>query len=181
MKKSKKQKGGKNILVEAVMAKGFTARKSAEAVNALLERMRFGLWCGDEVPIPGGTIQTQIRQGKPRLELQPFENVNTGKHMSKFIRYPGRHRVIKFRPDESLDLTPPPPPEPPEVTEARQLATEILNLKKPADNALLSALQDAVDLRPNKPGALLRRLRAVKVRYGHLANVRSLAEQLYAH
>src|SRR5438132_11163958 len=144
------------------MAQGFTARKAQEAVNAVVERMKFALWCGEPVAIPGGTIQAKIRQGKPRREWQEFRNIRTQKIEHRFVHYPGRRRTVKFTPDLALDLTPPPlppvppVPETPEQVEVRQLASALLG--KPADQAILAKLQGAVEAHPYKPGALLRRL-----------------------
>jgi nucleoid DNA-binding protein len=178
-----KKKTAKSLLVEEVMAKGFTSRKATKAVNAVFDRMKFALQCGDEVPIPGGTVQAQIRNGKPRRKFQRFQNVNTGKRAYKLIKYPGRHRVVKFTPDESLDLTPlpvPPPPETPEQIEARQLATELLALKRPADNALMAKLQQAFEVHPTYHGSVLLRLREIKARGWQSLDVHSLAAHVAA-
>jgi nucleoid DNA-binding protein len=181
----KQKKRGKSVIIKDLMDKGLTARKATKAVDAVFNRIKFALWCGDEVPIPGGTIQATIRQGRPRQEwLHRFQNVQTGKAMSKTVKYPGRRRVVKFKPDESLDLTPPPlppPPETPEQIEARQLATELLALKEHADKALMAILQQAVEVHPHKPGALLRRLREFKSRGWQFHNdIYSLAAQVTA-
>jgi nucleoid DNA-binding protein len=180
----KKKKTGKSLLIQEVMAKGFTSRKAAKAVDALLDCMKHGLWCGDEVPIPGGTVQAKIRKGKPRYKLQPYRNINTGRYMLKLIHYSGRRRVVKFTPDESLDLTPlpvPPPPDTPEQIEARRLARELLEFKQPADNALMAKLQQAVEVHPTAHGSLLPRLREFKARGWSFINIEQLAAQVAAH
>jgi hypothetical protein len=196
--KNTRKKAGKDVLVKAAMAKGFTARKATKAVNAVVDLMKFALWCGEPVEIPGGTIQANMWQGKPRGELHKFVNVQTGKVGYKMVKYPGRHSVIKFTPDESLDFTPPPvlpppvmpaqievlapilppPPEPPEEIEARQLAGELLGLKQPSDRALMVSLQRAAEVHRYKPGSLLRRLREFKARGWQFGSVHSLAERL---
>jgi nucleoid DNA-binding protein len=180
-----KEKGGKSVIIKDLMDKGLTARKATKAVDAVFDRIKFALWCGDEVPIPGGTIQATIRRGRPRQEwLHRFKNVQTGKAMSKAVKYPGRRRVITFTPDETLDLTPPPlppPPETPEQIEARQLATELLALKQPADTAMMTSLQQAAEVHPCKPGALLRRLREFKARGWQFHYIDSLAARVTAH
>jgi hypothetical protein len=161
----KKKKGGKSGIVKDVIAKGFTARKAEEAVNAVFNSWRFALRCGEPVEIPGGTIISKIRAGRPRTKSQRFTNVNTRKIDFKIIRYPGRHKVVKFIPDLALDLTPPAPPpipETPEQVEARQLASELL--ARPADKAVMATLQKAAELLLCRPGSLLRRLREYKDR-----------------
>ena len=62
----KKKKGGKSTIITDVMAKGFTARTSEKAVTAVINHMKLGLWWGEPVEIPGGTIQAMVRKGKPR-------------------------------------------------------------------------------------------------------------------
>lgn len=181
----KKKKAGKNVLIEEVMAKGFTSRKATKAVNGVLDCIKFALWCGDEVEIPGGSLQVNIRKGNPRREgLHRFKNVQTGKAMYKTVKYSGRRRVLKFKPDESLDLTPPPlppPPETPEQIEERQLATELLALKQPAEKAFMATLQQAAEVHSCKPGALLRRLREFKARGWKFHSVDELAARVTAH
>jgi hypothetical protein len=98
--------------------------------------------------------------GKPRQTRQRFRDVHTGQISFQVVNYPGRRRVVKFRQDESLDLTPlpvsPPPPTPAEI-ECRQLATELIG--RPADDAVMESLRRAAALPPQKPGNPLARLR----------------------
>jgi hypothetical protein len=106
---------------------------------------------GSTSEVPGGSIQAIPNQEKPGLEI---------------IR------------DERLDCTPlsvQPPPETPELSEARQLVTELVELEKLADNALIAILQQAVKVSPIKPGGLLGRLRDIRSRGYHYRNVYSLA------
>ena len=175
----KKKKGGKSVIVQDVMARGFTARKAEKALKAVIDCMTFGLRRGEPVEIPGGTIQARVRKGTPRREFQKFRNIETGGISHRIVQYPGRRRVVKFIPDLNLDLTPPPLPETPEELEARQLASELLG--KPANNAIMATLQRAVEVHPFRPGALLRRLRDIKSRGWHFDSVDTLARQVSAH
>ena len=178
----KGKKGGKSAIVKDLMATGLTARKAERALNAVIDYMTLGVWWGEPVEIPGGTIQAKIRKGKPRRKVQRFRNIQTRTIAHRAVDYPGRRRVVKFTPDLNLDLTPLPPlplPETPQVVEARQLATDLLG--KPADKAVMAMLQRAVEVRPHKPGALLRRLQEVKNR-GLLFNQASLlADEVSAY
>jgi len=176
---SKDKKGGKQILVRDLMAKGLTARKARKAVNAVIDTMKFALWCGEPVEIPGGSIQAKIRQGKQRGKLQYFRNIQTGKRMLRLVRYPGRRRVVKFTPDRDLDVTPLPPPrlpKTPEQVEARHLASKLLG--SPANERTMAILQAAVEVHPWRPGALLRRLREFDSRGWRFCDVGSLARQV---
>jgi nucleoid DNA-binding protein len=169
--KDMNKKGGKSRIVKDIMAMGFTARKSEKALNAVIAHMKLGLRRGEPVEVPGGTLQSKIRRGKPRREAQRFGNVNTRKTRSQIIHYSGRRRVVKFTPDLALDLTPLPPlplPETAEQIESRQLASYLLG--KPADMAIMAALQQAAEFRRCMPGSLLRRLRDYKDRGWHFNN-----------
>jgi hypothetical protein len=100
------EKAGKSRIVRDIMAKGFTARKSEKALNAVIVHMKLGLRRGEPVEVPGGTLQSKIRRGRPRKKLQRFRNINTRKIDFENISYSGRRRVVKFTPDLALDLTP---------------------------------------------------------------------------
>ena len=175
----KKKKGGKSVIVQDVIARGFTARKAEKAVNAVINQMKQALWRGEAVEVPGGTIQAGVRKGTRRREFQKFRSIQTGGISHRIVEYPGRRRVVKFIPDLNLDLTPPPLPDTPEDLEARQLASELLG--KPTNKAIMARLQEAVDVHPSKPGALLRRLREFKSRGWHFDSVDMLARQVSAH
>ena len=178
----KKKKGGKATIVKDVMAQGFTARKAQQALNAVLDLMKFAVWCGEPVEIPGGHIQSKIRQGKPRGELQKFRDVQNGELAVRLVRYPGRRRVVTFTADLALNLTPLPPrplPETSEQVEARQLASELLG--KAADKSIMATLQQAVEVHPFMPGALLRRLRDIKSRGWQVGDIYSLAQRVASH
>jgi nucleoid DNA-binding protein len=156
---------GKSGLILELIAKGLSVRKAEKAVNAVFDCMSWAVRRGETVEIPGGTIQAKIMNGKPRRASQRFRDVRTGKIAVKVVHYPGRRRVVKFRPDERLDLTPlpvPPPPPTPEQMECRQLATELL--AKAVDDQVMTELQNAADFPSPKPGALLRRLKEVRNR-----------------
>jgi nucleoid DNA-binding protein len=158
-------KKGKSGLIRAVMAKGFSVRQAIKAVNAVFDRMTLAVRRGEVVEIPGGTIQARLRQGKPRQRFQKLFNVQTGESRHKFVRFPGQRRVVRFRPDLALDLTPlpvPPPPPTPEEIECQQLATELLG--HPVNARILKYLKQHADFPQPKPGSLLRRLKEVKAR-----------------
>jgi nucleoid DNA-binding protein len=97
---------GKSGLVHDLMAKGFTARKSEEAVNAVFDSMRRTLARGETVEVPGGSLRAQIRNGKPyKQHFKKRRNINTGKPFyPRVVSYPGRRRVVKFDPDLNLNL-----------------------------------------------------------------------------
>jgi hypothetical protein len=178
----KTKKRGKSTIVKDVMAQGFTTRKAAKAVNVVISYMKLGLWWGEPVEIPGGIIQAKVRKGIPRREIHKFRNIETRKTAHYNVDYPGRRRVVKFTPHLDLDLTPLPPapvPETPEQVETRQLACELLG--KPADQATMATLQQAVMVHPFKPGALLRRLQEFKSRGWTFGGVALLARQVAAH
>ena len=162
------KKGGKSRIVKDIMAKGFTARKSEKALNAVIAHMKLGLWRGEPVEVPGGTLQSKIRRGRPRKKLQRFRNVNSRKIDFENISYSGRRRVVKFTPDLALDLTPLPLPETAEQVEARQLASYLLG--KPADKAIMAELQQAAEVHRCMPRSLLLRLREYKDRGWHFNN-----------
>ncbi|MEO8372991.1 MAG: HU family DNA-binding protein [Candidatus Solibacter sp.] len=174
----KNKKGGKSVIVKDVMAKGVTARKAEAAVKAVFDRMTLALCSGEKVEIPGGSIQAKLRKGKRCLKWQKFRNVHTDKTESKWTWYPGHHLVVKFTPDLELDVSPFPAPEAPELMEARQLATYLLK-GKPAREEIMRTLQQAVEKRPHKPGALLRRLRELKSNGYLFDNDGTLASSLY--
>jgi hypothetical protein len=89
--------------------------------------------------------------GEPRQASQRFRDVRTGEVSCSVVNYPRRRQVVKFRPDESLDLTPlliPPPPPTPEQIECRQLATELL--AQPVDDQIMAKLQQGADISQSK-------------------------------
>jgi nucleoid DNA-binding protein len=147
----------KSGLIRELMAKGLSVRRAEKAVNAVFDVMTRGVERGETVEIPSGTIQTKIMIGQPRRAKQRFRNVRTGEICSKVVDYPGRRRVVKFRSDDSLDLTLLPAPPTSEEIESRQLATELIG--GPADDAVMESLKRAAALPPKKPGNLLARLR----------------------
>jgi nucleoid DNA-binding protein len=160
-----KKKGGKSLIIKDIMAKGFTARKATKALNVVIEHMKLGLLRGEPVEVPGGTLEPKIWMGRPQRKLQRFRNVKSKKIDFQYISYPGGRRVVKFTPDLAVDLTPLPLPETAEQVEARELASYLLG--KPADTAVMAALQRAAELRRCLPGSLLRRLREFKDRGWH--------------
>lgn len=159
-------------LIQQLIAMGFSVRRATRAVNAVFECMTRALRRGEVVEIPGGTIRARTRQGKSRPQLQKFRNVQTGKPSLKLVDYPGRRRVVKFRPDESLDLTPLPVPPTPEEIECRELAAKLLG--HTVDDQSMARLQYGADFPQPRPGALLRRLREVRSRGRRPAGVEDL-------
>ena len=186
--KRRKASHGKQSLIDDVMVKGISSTKAAQTVDAVIKLWKDALSCQEVVEIPGGTIQSRIRQGKERRKWQKFRNV-TGKVFYKIVNYPGWRRVVKFTPDKKLDMTPPPKPDTPETPDdlqARQIASELL--RRPADKGAMAKLQYAVKAHPQnpwevllanpKPGALLRRLKDIKARGWQNFGVDSLAQQV---
>jgi len=173
-----KKKCGKSKIIQDVRATGLTARKAEKAVNTVFDHLKLGLWWGEPVEIPGGTLQSKIRNGKPRTRIQKFRNIQTGKIDHRIVDYPERRRVLKFTPNLNLDLTLPGPPIPeiPEHIEARQLASELLG--KPVNKVVMVMLQEAVKTHPFKRETLLQRLREFKDRGERFDGVVSLARQL---
>ena len=156
---------GKSGLIRELIAKGLSVRQAEKAVNAVFEVMTRAVKRGETVEIPGGSIQAKIMNGESRRASQRFRDVRTREITVKVINYRGRRRVVKFRPDESLDLTPlpaPPPPPTPEQFECRRLATELL--AEAVDDQIMAKLQKGADIPSAKPGALLRRLKEVQNR-----------------
>jgi nucleoid DNA-binding protein len=153
---------GKSGLIRELIAKGLSVRQAEKAVNAVFDCMARAVGRGETVEIPGGAIQAKSMNGEPRQVSQRFQDVRTGEITVKDVNYPGRRRVVKFRPDESLDLAPLPVPPTPEEIECRQLATELLG--KAVDDQIMAALQKGADFPSPKPSALLRRLQGVQDR-----------------
>jgi nucleoid DNA-binding protein len=110
---------GKSRLIRELRAKGLSVRKATKAVNAVFNLMAGAVKRGEIVDIPGGTIKANTRNGKPRATMQQFRNIQTDEIDRRIVRYPGQRRVVKFRPDETLDLTPLPLPPTPEALQCR--------------------------------------------------------------
>jgi nucleoid DNA-binding protein len=166
---------GKSGLIRELIAKGLSVRRAEEAVNTVFDCMAGAAGRGEAVEIPGGTIQAKIMNGKPRRARPRFRDVHTGKISFKVVNYPGRRRVVKFRPDVSLDLTPlpvPPPPPTPEEIRCRQLAMELL--AQAVDDQIMAKLQQGAHFPTPKPGALLRRLKEVQNRGWRISSTEDL-------
>lgn len=99
-------KGGKFHIIEDITATGVSAGKAAKALNAVLDAWKLALWCGEEVEVPGGILQAKITRGRPRAKLQHFQNISTKELIGLPVRYPGRRRVVKLKPDPKLGLKP---------------------------------------------------------------------------
>jgi nucleoid DNA-binding protein len=172
-------KQGKSRLIRELLAKGLSVRRAEKAVNVVFDIMAKAVRRGELVEIPGGSMQAKTMNGKARSRMQRFRNVQTDEINFRIVRYPGRRRVVRFRPDETLDLTPLPEPPTTEELQCRQLAAELIG--KPASDAVMERLHRAAAFPPQKPGNLLARLRERQQRGGQY-NVESLAceiEKLY--
>jgi len=170
---------GKSGLIRELIANGLSVRHAEKTVNAVFDCMTRAVRRGETVEIPGGTIQAKIMNGNPRQVAQRFRGVRTGEITVKIVNYRGRRRVVKFRADESLDLTPlpvPPPPPTPEQIECRQLATELL--AKAVDDQIMAQLQEGADSPSSKPGALLRRLKEIRNRGWRISSTEELTAAL---
>jgi nucleoid DNA-binding protein len=167
---------GKSGLIRELIAVGLTVRQAEKAVNAVFDCMARAVGRGEMVEIPGGVIQAQIMNGAPRQASHRFRSVRTGEITVKTVNYPGRRRVVKFRPDVSLDLTPLPAPPTPEQIECRQLVTELIGM--PPDDAIMESLLRAAAFPPQKPGNLLARLRDRKQRGRRYQDASKLAEDI---
>ncbi len=108
-----KNKGGKQAIINDVMAKGFSARKAKKAVDAVFALMTEALSYWESVDIPGvGTLQVKIQQGTemPKRRVQKTQNIQTKKIESRTITFPGWRRVMKLKPDPKLKLPASPVP-----------------------------------------------------------------------
>jgi nucleoid DNA-binding protein len=198
----KKKTLNKRDIIRAVRAKGFSARRSTKAVNAMIDVCKYALWCGEDVEVPGGILQVKITRGTEWATLQRFQNIHTKEPMVRTVHTPGWRKVVKLKPDPklvlALDPPPAPPPPPPaplppppkpetaEEVEERQLTTLLLELRNPADDRIMTVVRRAVGAHPRipgerlsfRPGALLRRLRQFRAKGWSFSDVRSLAQQV---
>lgn len=108
-----KKKGGKRALIHDVMAKGFTTRKAAKAVDAVFQLMTEALSYHDSVEVPGvGTLEVMIQKGRPKRRSQRTRNISTKQIQVHDVNFPGRRRVVKLKADPNLKLAVSPPPAP---------------------------------------------------------------------
>jgi nucleoid DNA-binding protein len=164
---------GRSGLIRELVDKGYSLRKAAKLVNAVFDTMTDALKRGEQVEIPGGSIQVEDREGKARLELNHvFQDLETGEPVTRPVRYKGKRKIVKFVSDESLDLSPlPAAPRParretPEFAACRKLASELV--EEPIDNIGMQLLQRVVYSHARSPTALLAALRERKARgYGY--------------
>ena len=154
---------GKSGLIRDVIRKGFSVRRAIKGVNAVFDCMARAVRRGEVVQIPVGTIRPRAQKGKPVRRLQKLYNLQTGTSRWKLAKFPGKRRVVNFRPDLNLDLTPPPVPPTPEEVECRILAAELLG-RRAVDDRTMARLQQSADFPPTKPGNLLNRLKEAKSR-----------------
>jgi len=174
---------GRSGLIRALLAKGYSFRRAAKLVNAVFDTMVQGLRRGERVEIPGGSIQVAERKAKPRLELHhKFEDLRTGPAF-RAVKYRGKRKIVKFRPDEALDLSPlPPSPRPAakretlEFRTCRKLVSEMVG--EPIDDAGMQLLQGAVGSQARSPISLLEALRERKAKGYAYVTVGLLAADL---
>jgi nucleoid DNA-binding protein len=146
--------------------KGLSWPKAERGFQAVFQVIRRALYRGEAVELPGlGVLTVRIRKGQPYRIFRPMRNVHTGQTRYRIANMPGDQTVIKFRPNQRLDLMPPPAPPPPLTAEelaARQVAAELLD--RPVNTGDMECLQAAINRHPHKAGALLRRLQEAKKR-----------------
>ena len=92
MKTTKKKSVDKNAIIKAVRAKGFSARKAARAVKAVIDLWKHALWCGEPVEVPGGVLQAKDTKGTEWATLQVFQNIHTKEPMVRTVHTLGGAR-----------------------------------------------------------------------------------------
>ena len=173
-----KGKKGKSKLIQELVAKGFSYRQAGKAVNAVFGQMARAVRRGERTEIPGGTIQV-MQNNRKRPELKKYRNIATGRISYKVVVYGRAQRRIKFLPDQQLnvELIPKPPgPPTPEELEIRELV--LLFTGRPPTAQDIAVLQRAIEWRPHKSGALLRRLRQYEERGGKRISISYLAQYM---
>jgi hypothetical protein len=98
-------KGGKNHIIQDITKAGATVRQARKALNAVIDAWNLALSCWEDVEAPGGILTVKVTKGTPHRKLQHLQNIQTKEHILYPVRYPGRRRVVKLRPDPKLDLT----------------------------------------------------------------------------
>ena len=202
------KKVNQQFLINEVRKKGVTARNARKAVQTVFKAWKDAIAHWEDVETPCGILKVVATNGKKRYEHRELNNVNTKKKWVEYVAYPGRHMVVKLRPDPKLvvkwwpslmlHLTPPPPqpppqlPPPPETTEereCRELANALLPKRILVDSRVMARLQEAVHTHPRggemvisvRPGALRRRLRHFRGREWQFDSVEELAQQISEH
>jgi nucleoid DNA-binding protein len=103
--KKRSDQKGKTLLVEAVRRAGYSARKSAKAVDAFFDLLASSLGRGESVDLPFGTLSVRDYKGSGRRKLQWAVNVNTKKKMYALMRRPGDRKVVRLDPNDDFDLS----------------------------------------------------------------------------
>ena len=175
---------GRTALIRAVRERNndLSFRQAEKVVNVVFKVMTQALKRGEVVDIPGGRLALRMRKGKKRAEVHRFRQVGTRYAMDKLVYYKGSRKVIKFLPDESLDLTPLPKVPPPLTAEQIQcldLAEEIL--KQPVDRKTLELLQEYAEFPQAKLGALLRRLCMIRDKGLKIISLQQLTGTIHQH
>ena len=174
---------GRSGLIRDLVAKGYSFRQATKLVNAFFDIMTRALERGEQVEIPGGSIQVEELEGEPRIEPNHmFQDLETHKPVTRPVRYKGARKIVKFVSDESLDLSPlpasarPAQRETPEFAACRELASELV--AEPMDDAGMQLLQRVVYSQARSPVALLEALRERKAMGYSYATVGLLAADL---
>ena len=58
---------GRSGLIRDLVAKGYSFRQATKLVNAFFDIMTRALERGEQVEIPGGSIQVEELEGEPRI------------------------------------------------------------------------------------------------------------------
>ena len=85
-------------LFKVAQEKGLSAREARKFVNAVFNTMIRGLWRGEEVEIPGGTIQ-KVSNDRPVIHRWLRSEPRNGKVYFRVRTYNKRRKEIKFRLD----------------------------------------------------------------------------------
>ena len=128
-------------------------------MNVLFDVMTWCVYRGEVVELPLGKLFVTFVEGEDRERLQRFRNVNTGELQSAKMRYPGRRRVVRFRPKVELEFPYLPPPQPnPRTVAAIADAVRCLRGGLPPSPWLMDALLELVRAKKIEATALRRRL-----------------------
>jgi nucleoid DNA-binding protein len=98
-------KGGKSRIIRDVVAEtGFSYRKTGKAVNAVFDILGRALAQGREIETPLGTFRVRTRRGKAHAKFKTTYDISKNRPKYRLHHFPGAHRVVKFVPDQNLDL-----------------------------------------------------------------------------
>lgn len=133
MKKANQKKhGGKRALARDLQAKGFTARKAAEAVDTVFQFMTEALSYHEPIEVPGvGKLEVVVQRGRPARRSQKSRNIGTKQIQVHDVDFPGRRRVIKLKPNPNLKLAVSPPPTPARPEGLKELLSTVSSTATP--------------------------------------------------